>query len=57
MGADKKMYTEREMSELTGKSRKTLYNWRKEGKGPSFKRVGRTVFYPSDRYDEWRLGL
>jgi len=56
MGAEKRLFTEREMSELTGKSRKTLFNWRKSGKGPSYIKVGRTVLYPSDKYDEWRRG-
>lgn len=36
-----------------GINRQTLANWRQKGKGPTFTKVGRNVFYPLDLLEEW----
>jgi hypothetical protein len=36
----------------------TLANWRSQGRGPSFVKVGSKVLYPVDKLEEWeRLQL
>lgn len=38
--------TEEQVARVTGKSLETLKRWRREGRAPSFVRVGRTPWYP-----------
>jgi predicted DNA-binding transcriptional regulator AlpA len=38
--------TDEQVARVTGKSLETLKRWRREGRAPSFIRVGRTPWYP-----------
>jgi hypothetical protein len=46
-------YTEKELSALLKKGRRTLRNWRKAGEGPPFAVLGVTVIYPIAGVDKW----
>lgn len=41
-------FSTKEVAELTGISEKTLYDWRKDGRGPGFIKHGKTVLYPRE---------
>lgn len=43
----------KELAELLGLNEMTLYNWRREGKGPPYIRVGRRIRYKRADVDEW----
>jgi hypothetical protein len=45
--------TENQLALLTGCFPKTLQVWRKEGKGPSWVRLGNEVFYPKAPLQRW----
>jgi predicted DNA-binding transcriptional regulator AlpA len=36
-----------------GKSRQTLWRWRRDGIGPKFIKVGESIIYPKECVDEW----
>ena len=40
-----KLLTQAEVREITGLSDSTLERWRREGKGPRFVRIGRSIRY------------
>jgi len=40
-------YTPEQVSELTGLSLGTLSNWRSQGRGPAYRKLGRAIRYPA----------
>lgn len=54
MAAGKKMLlTPAELADMTGFGTQTLANWRSEGKGPGYKKIGRMIRYPVADVEEW----
>ena len=49
--------TETEVAEDLKKKRGTLANWRCQGKGPAYVKVGRSVMYPEPDYNKWKARL
>jgi len=47
------LLTSNELSEVTGFSTQTLANWRSQGKGPGYKKIGRMIRYPVADVEEW----
>lgn len=43
----------KDLAKLLHLTTRTLSRWRHQGKGPTFLREGRTVFYRSDDVDSW----
>jgi hypothetical protein len=39
---------------IVGVARMTLANWRCQGRGPSYRKIGRSIFYPLAELLEWR---
>ncbi|MNN61775.1 hypothetical protein D3C81_1770280 [compost metagenome] len=52
---EKKFLTPQELSDrYEGRiSARTLANWRTQGNGPPFSKIGGAVLYPADRLSEW----
>ncbi|MFB6351796.1 MAG: helix-turn-helix domain-containing protein [Bradymonadaceae bacterium] len=48
-----KMLKTKEVTEILGVTRQTLYRWRKKGVGPPCKKVQGTVRYPENDFWEW----
>ncbi|MEA5155754.1 helix-turn-helix domain-containing protein [Raineyella sp.] len=44
------------LAERLGVKRRTVDEWRIEGSGPRYLRLGRTVRYRPEAVDEWLLG-
>ena len=44
---------EREAARLLSVSVRTLYNWRRDGIGPSYRRVGARLLYPVNALRDW----
>jgi predicted DNA-binding transcriptional regulator AlpA len=45
--------TQKEVSEVLGVTRQTLWKWRKRDDGPPCKKVGRNVLYPRQKFWAW----
>lgn len=52
---NKKFLTPQELSERYGGriSVRTLANWRSQGSGPPFTKIGGAILYDNDRLSEW----
>ncbi len=48
-----KLYTAKELAELLGVSRSTVYSWRDSGHGPTATKVGSVLRYQQADVDEW----
>lgn len=44
---------EREAARLLGVSTRTLFNWRVDGRGPRFVRIGARILYGTDELRRW----
>ena len=53
---DKEWLTPIEVSQKYDLSHKTLANWRSEGRGPAYHKMGKRIRYPSDKLEEWFSG-
>lgn len=57
MSAGKKMLlSPEEVSEMIGFNTGTLANWRSQGKGPRYQKIGRMVKYHMSYVQEWLEG-
>ncbi len=58
VGLDRRDLTERELAEIEGVSVRTLQDWRRQGVGPRYRKLGTAkralVRYPVAWYREWR---
>jgi predicted DNA-binding transcriptional regulator AlpA len=52
-----KLYSDKDLSEQIGKSIVTLRRWRREGKGPKWVTIERSVRYRASDVDEWLRSL
>ena len=43
----------KEFAQICHVSEQTVIRWRSANKGPSFYRIGRSVFYPEQEAKEW----
>ncbi len=48
-----KLLRPREIEKNYGISRKSLANWRSQGKGPKYLKLGRMVLYPQNEFENW----
>ncbi len=51
--SEKEWLTPIEVSEKYDISHKTLANWRSEGRGPAYHKMGKRIRYPLDKLEEW----
>lgn len=47
------LLTAEQAAKRLGLAKQTLAQWRHEGRGPEFVKLGRAVRYPSDALDRW----
>lgn len=45
---------QKDVQELLGVSRQTLWKWRQEDIGPPAVKVGGVVLYPEDGFEDWK---
>lgn len=50
------LWTQRQTAEYLGKVERTLERWRRDGVGPRYLRVGRTIRYRRADVDAWLAG-
>lgn len=48
-----KLLTTKEIARKYGISHRTLESWRLNGKGPRFLRIGDSIRYDVDEFDQW----
>jgi predicted DNA-binding transcriptional regulator AlpA len=53
MSKTPKHLSEEETAKILGMSRQTLANWRWQGKGPPYRKIGSRVRYPMDALIKW----
>jgi predicted DNA-binding transcriptional regulator AlpA len=53
MRAELGLFTPEEVSLMTGLSLATLATWRSRGKGPSYVKIGRKVYYRKQELSKW----
>lgn len=49
---EKKFYTQKDIQEMTGCARSTIYNWINRDDFPKI-RVGGRILVPIDRFEKW----
>ncbi|HZS59734.1 MAG TPA: helix-turn-helix domain-containing protein [Gemmatimonadaceae bacterium] len=47
------LLTPDEVARRTGRARGTLAQWRFQGNGPPFVKLGARVMYPADEFQKW----
>lgn len=52
-----RMLRERPAADHCGVAPATMRNWRHQGRGPSYRKCGRTVLYDRAELDAWLEGL
>jgi predicted DNA-binding transcriptional regulator AlpA len=50
---EERYFTEAELAARYGLARKTLRNWRAEGRGPRWVKVGARPLYPASEVAKW----
>ena len=51
------LYNPQQVSDIVGISVSTLANWRSQGKGPPWLKVGRKIWYLVADFEKWMEGL
>ena len=53
LGATDPLIDENEVAAFTGASLTTVRRWRREGRGPAYRKIGRLVRYRRDDLADW----